>query len=115
MEVPWLLKGSAQYGKSMKKLFLPIVFGLLLPTAALAQLQPEVADQCKEARDFYGCVRAVTSPPQSKVDRASLAGVMGQVAAGLISGPILQNRPTNLSRGLNPAGLLEGIVRGVLR
>ena len=71
----------------MKKLFLPLAFGLLLPTAALGQVDPKdpkVAAQCKEARDFYGCVRAFKTPPESRADRAPVAGVMGPVATALI-------------------------------
>ena len=99
----------------MTKFLLPLTFGLLLPTAALAQINPDVAAQCKDARDFYGCVRAVTTPPQSRAERPPLAGVMGPLAAGLIAGPMLQNTPSNFSRGVNPADLVEGILRGVLR
>ena len=99
----------------MKKLFLPLAFGLLLPTAAIAQVAPEVADQCKEARDFYGCVRAFTTPPQSRADRVPLAGVMRPVATALISGPNLRNSASNFSPGVFPADLVEGILRGVLR
>ena len=43
------------------------------------------------------------------------AGVMGQMAAGLISGTSYRNAPTTFPRGMNPAGLIEGILRGVLR
>ena len=99
----------------MKKILLPLAFGLLIPTTALAQVDPEVAAQCKDARDFYGCVRAYTTPARRSDDAAPLAGVMGQVAAGLISGPTYRNAPTNFSQGMNPAGLVEGILRGVLR
>ncbi|MCB4398952.1 hypothetical protein FZX13_03085 [Synechococcus sp. MU1625] len=99
----------------MKKLFLPLAFGLLLPTAAIAQVAPEVADQCKEARDFYGCVRAFTTPPQSRADRVPLTGVMQPVATALFSGPNLRNSGSNFSPGVIPADLVEGILRGVLR
>ena len=99
----------------MNKILLPLAFGLFLPTAALAQINPDVAAQCKDARDFYGCVRAFTAPPQSRAERPPLGGVMAPLAAGLIAGPMLQNPPSNFSRGVNPAGLVEGILRGVLR
>ena len=99
----------------MKKLFLPLAFGLLLPTAAIAQVAPEVADQCKEARDFYGCVRAFTIPPQSRSDRVPLAGVMRPVATALFSGPNLRNSGSNFPPGVIQADLVEGILRGVLR
>ena len=99
----------------MKKLFLPLAFGLLLPTTAIAQVAPEVADQCKEARNFYGCVGAFTTPHQSRADRVPLAGVMRPVATALISGPNLRNSASNFSPGVIPADLVEGILRGVLR
>lgn len=67
------------------------------------------------ARDFYSCVRAFTTQAQRSCDIAPLTGVMGQVDAGLISGPTYRNAPTGFSQGTNPAGLVEGILRGVLR
>ena len=48
-------------------------------------------------------------------DTPPFDGVMGQVAAGLISGPGYRNAPTVVRRDMNPAGLVEGILRGVLR
>ena len=99
----------------MKQLLYLLAFGLLFPATALAQVDAEVAAQCKDARDFYGCVRAFTTPAQRSNDIDPLAGVMGQVAAGLISGPTYRNAPTRFSRGMIPAGLVEGILRGVLR
>ena len=99
----------------MNKFLLPLAFALFLPTAALAQINPDMAAQCKDARDFYGCIRAFTAPPQSRAKRPPLAGVMGPLTAGLIAGPMLQNPPSNFSRGVNPAGFVEGILRGVLR
>ena len=106
---------SIQHGISMKQLLVLLAFGLLVPAAALAQVDAEVAAQCKDARDFYGCVRAFATPAQQSNDIEPLVGVMGQVATGLISGPTYRNAPTSFSRGMIPAGLVEGILRGVLR
>ena len=47
----------------MKQLLIPIAFGLLFPTAVLAQVDSEVAPQCKDARGFYGFY--LSSPIQS--------------------------------------------------
>ena len=99
----------------MKQLLYLLAFGLLMPAAVLARVDAEVAAQCKEARDLYGCVRALTSQAQRSNDIDPLAGVMGQGAAGLISGTTYRNAPTSFSQGINPAGLIEGILREVLR
>ena len=99
----------------MNQLLIPIAFGLLFPTAVLAQVDGEVAAQCKDARDFYGCVRAFTTPPQSSGDFGPLGGAMGQMAAELISGPSFRSSPAKVPPGVIPVGLEEGILRGVLR
>ena len=92
-----------------------VSIGLLLPTAALAQVDPNVTASCKDARDFYGCVMAFKTPSQSKADRAPVEAVMGQVAASLIAGPMVQNAPANFARSDTPIRLAEAILRGVLR
>ena len=99
----------------MKQLLYLLEFGLIVPTAALAQVDPEVGAQCRDARDFYGCVRAFTTPVRRSEDSAAFDGVMRQVAAGLISGTRYRNAPQTFPRGMNPAGLVEGILRGDLR
>ena len=99
----------------MKQLLHLLAFGLLVPSTALAQVDAEVAAQCRDARDFYGCVRAFTTPVRRSDDTSPFDGVMGQMAAGLISGPGYRNAPQTFPRGMNPAGLVEGILRGVLR
>ena len=83
----------------MKQLLYLLVFGLLVPSAALAQLDAEVAAQCQDARDFYGCVRAFTTPTRRSDAIDPYPGVMGKY----------------FPRDMNPAGLVEGILRGVLR
>jgi len=99
----------------MKQLLHLLAFGLLVPSTALAQVDAEVAAQCIDARDFYGCVRAFTTPVRRSHDTAAFDGVMGQMAAGLISGTSYRNAPQTFPRGMTPAGLVEGILRGVLR
>ena len=99
----------------MNKFLLPLALGLFVPTATPAQIDNALAARCKDARDFYGCVRAFSTPPQARADRAPFAGLMAQMAAGLVSGPTFRNAPTNVSPGLNPADLVEGILRGALR
>ena len=99
----------------MRQLLYLLAFGLLVPSAALARVEANVMAQCQDPKDMYGCVSAFTTPVQHSDDIAPLAGVVGQVAAGLISGTTYRNTPTYFSRGINPAGLVEGILRGVLR
>ena len=99
----------------MKQLLHLLAFGLLVPSTALARVDAEVAAECRDARDFYGCVRAFTTPVLRSDDTDPFDGVMGQVAAGLFSGPTYRNVPTRFTRDIIPAGLVEGILRGVLR
>ena len=99
----------------MKQLLYLLAFGLLVPSAALARVDPNVAAQCQDARDFYGCVRVFTTPVRRSDDTPPFDGVMGQVAAGLISGPGYRNAPQTFPRSMNPTGLVERILRGVLR
>ena len=99
----------------MKQLLPLLAFGLLVPSTALAQVDSEVAAQCRDARDFYGCVRPCTTPVRRCDDIDPYAGMMEQVAAGLISGQGYRNAPQNFPRGIISAGLVEGILRGVLR
>ena len=115
VDAPLSVEASIQQGRPMKQLLPLLAFGLLVPSTALAQVDAEVAAQCRDARDFYGCVRAFTTPVRRSDDIDPYAGVMGQVAAGLISGQGYRNAPQNFPRGMNPAGLVEGILRGVLR
>ena len=115
VDAPLSVETSIQHGRSMKQLLHLLAFGLLFPAAALAQVDAEVAAQCRDARDFYGCVRAFTTPVRGSDDTPPFDGVMGQVAAGLISGPGYRNAPKTFPRSMNPTGLVERILRGVLR
>ena len=99
----------------MKQLLPLLAFGLLVPSTALARVAAEVAALCRDARHFYGCIRAFTTPVRRSDDTAPFDGVIGQVAAGLISGQGYRNAPQTFPRGMNPAGLVEGILRGVVR
>ena len=107
---PLAVEASIQHGRSMKQLLYLLEFGLLLPSAAPSRMDAEVAAQCEDGRDFYGFVRAFTSPSQRSNDTDPLAGVMEQGAAGLISGPTYHNAPTSFSRGMIPGGLVEEIL-----
>ena len=56
----------------MKQLPYLLAFVLLVPSAALARVDAEIAAQCRDARDFYGCVRAFTTPAQRSNDMTLL-------------------------------------------
>jgi len=92
----------------MKQLLHLLAFGLLVPSTAHAQVNAVVAAQCRDARDFYGCVRAFTTPVRRSDDIDPYAGVMGQMAAGLISGTRYRNAPQNSPRGMIRLVLLKG-------
>ena len=92
----------------MKQLLPLLAFGLLVPSTALARVDAEVAAQCRDARDFYGCVRAFTTPVRRSDDIDPYADVMGQVAAGLISGKGYRNSPTVFRRDMIRLVLLKG-------
>ena len=108
VDAPLSLEASIQHGRSMKQLLDLLAFGLLVPSTALAQVDAEVAAQCRDARDFYGCVRAFTTPVRRSDDTAAFDGVMGQVAAGLISGTSYRNAPQTFPRGMIRLVLLKG-------
>ena len=44
----------------MKRLLLPLLAAIALPTAVNANVDPKVAEMCMKAADFQGCVRAMT-------------------------------------------------------
>lgn len=65
---------------------------LCLVAPAAAQVDPKVAEQCKDARDFVGCVKAFTTPAAAPEDAlSSLRKAMKQVAGRLAAGTSLQN------------------------
>ena len=104
VDTPLAVEASIQHGRPMKQLFYLLAFGLLVPSAAQAQVDAEVAAQCRDARDFYGCVRAFTTPVRRSDDTAPFDGVMGQMAAGLISGTRYRNAPQNFPPGHESGG-----------
>jgi len=72
------------------KFALPFLAGSLfvLPISALAEgIDPKIHNQCKDARDYAGCVKAFTSPQQPLDDGLSgLRVAMKQVAARIRGG-----------------------------
>ena len=108
VDAPLSVEASIQHGRSMKQLLHLLAFGLLVTSTALAQVDAEVAAQCRDARDFYGCVRALTTPVRRSDDTPPFDGAMGQVAAGLISAQGYRNAPQTFPRDMIRLVLLKG-------
>ena len=58
----------------MNQLLHLLAFDLLVPSAALVRVDPNVAAQCQDTRDFYGCVRVFTTPAKRSNDMHLLQG-----------------------------------------
>ena len=50
----------------MKRLLLPLLAALALPTAVKGEIDPKVRKACLPAADFEGCVNAYTNPKEKK-------------------------------------------------
>lgn len=76
----------------MRRLAIASALVSSLALAAHAQVDPKVAAQCKDARDFLGCVKAFTTPAAAPDDGLSnLRNAMKQVASRLRSGTSLRD------------------------
>lgn len=74
----------------MKRLLLLAL--VLTAGNAHAQVDPKVAKQCKDARDFVGCVKAFTAPAATPNDGLTpLRNAMKQVASRLAVGTSLRD------------------------
>lgn len=64
-----------------------LLLALLVGMPALAGMDPKVAAQCKDARDFVGCVKAFSEPQQQPDDGlGNLRSAMKQVSARIRNG-----------------------------
>jgi hypothetical protein len=87
-------------------LILPILVAVAAP--AFAQVDPKVASQCKEARDFLGCVKAFTSPATAPGDELDgLRGAMKQVAGRLSAGTNLRDSTSTFQPVIDALALVE--------
>ena len=94
--------------KSSPQLSLTLLLmgGLCCPSA-MSQVDPKVAAQCKDARDFQGCVKAFTTPAETTDELSSLRGAMKQVAARLRSGTSLRDSSTTFQPVVDQLALVE--------
>ena len=86
----WLSQNGQSNGMPMKRLLLLAL--MLTAGNAYAQVDPKVAEQCKDARDFLGCVKAFTTPAAQADDGlTALRNAMKQVASRLAVGTSLRD------------------------
>jgi hypothetical protein len=89
--------------------FLTTAAAVLLAGPAWAQVDPKVAAQCKDARDFVGCVKAFTTPSiQASDELTALRGAMKQVAARLTSGTNLRDSTITFQPVVDALALVQG-------
>ena len=90
----------------MKRLLLLAL--VLTAGTAHAQVDPKVAAQCKEARDFLGCVKAFTTPATQADDGLqSLRNAMKQVASRLAAGTSLRDSTETFRPVIDQLALVE--------
>lgn len=86
-----------------------------LTSVAHAQVDPEVAAQCKDAKDFVGCVKAFTTPAAVPDDGLSrLRGAMKQVASRLSSGTSLRDSSETFRPVIDELAVVEATHAGDL-
>lgn len=86
-----------------------------LVSAAHAQVDPKVAAQCKDAKDFVGCVKAFTTPAAAPDDGLSrLRGAMKQVASRFSSGTSLRDSSESFRPVIDELAIVEGTYPGDL-
>ena len=99
----------AKYKSTIRQLI--IVFFLVgqLPSVSSAQVNPKIAAQCKDARDFLGCVKAFSAPASSQVDDplSPLRNAMKQVAERLSMGTSLRDSTITFQPVIDQLAIVE--------
>lgn len=93
------------------KFFASILIVAPISTAGVkAQVDPEIAKQCKDARDFQGCVKAFTTPATAnETDQLTpLRNAMKQVAARLRAGTSLRDSSMTFQPVVDQLAIVEG-------
>tara|TARA_B100002051_G_scaffold257296_1_gene274557 strand:+ start:873 stop:1346 length:474 start_codon:yes stop_codon:yes gene_type:complete len=97
----------------MKRLLLLTL--VLTASTAHAQVDPKVAAQCKDARDFLGCVKAFTTPAAQADDGLTpLSNAMKQVAGRLRSGTSLNDSTETFRPVIDELALVESTYKDSL-
>lgn len=99
----------AKYKSTIRQL---IIFSFIVsqfPVVCLAQVNPKIAAQCKDARDFLGCVKAFSAPASSQVDDplSPLRNAMKQVAERLSMGTSLRNSTITFQPVIDQLAIVE--------
>ena len=90
----------------MKRLLLLAL--MLTAGNAYAQVDPKVAEQCKDARDFLGCFKAFTTPAAQPDDGlTALRNAMKQVASRLAVGTSLRDSTDTFRPVVDQLALVE--------
>ena len=80
----------------MKRLVLPLLAAIALPTAVNANVDAEVHKKCLEARDYAGCVNTNKKPPLQKDKKISGIGIrlfLNSDTAELTIQSVINNSP----------------------
>ena len=82
----------------MKRLLLPLLAALALPTAVNANIDPKVAEMCMKASDFQGCVNAMSGGLKTNIESESCKKLnqgLSIVRERLISGTSMMKLDVN--------------------
>lgn len=94
--------------KTMLKLLAAIAAAALLGVPAMAQVDPKIHKLCIEAKDYAGCVRAMTSAPQPEGDALTpLRNAMKQVAGRLSFGTSLADSTSTFQPVVDQLSIVE--------
>lgn len=93
----------------MLKLLTATSASILLAAPAIAAVDPKVAAQCKDARDFVGCVKAFSTPAAVATEDGleGLRNAMKQVAARLNAGTSFRDSTLTFQPLVDALALVE--------
>ena len=99
----------AKYKSTMRHLLIAAFLIGQFPSISSAQVNPKIAAQCKDARDFQGCVKAFSAPASSQVDDPlnPLRNAMKQVAERLSMGTSLRDSTITFQPVIDQLAIVE--------
>jgi len=99
----------AKYKSTIRQLLISSFIVSQFPVVCLAQVNPKIAAQCKDARDFLGCVKAFSAPASSQVDDplSPLRNAMKQVAERLSMGTSLRDSTITFQPVIDQLAIVE--------